>query len=98
MKKTMLGTQMELTLKRWCLSVYLEACKKNSSYQLIEQLQARAILFNLKGKPVYSSQKNLHNISLKAVGLNTIQKKFGAQQQKHLRTLLTKLKKSKVIF
>ena len=42
----------------------------------------RSILFDLKGKPVFYSQKSLHNIFQKAVGLNIIQTKFGAQQLK----------------
>ena len=43
---------------------------------------SRAILFNLKGKPVYSSQKEFTQYFPKVVGLNTIQKKFGTQLKK----------------
>ena len=37
----------------------------------------RSILFDLKGKPVFSSQKEFTQYFPKAVGLSTIQMKFG---------------------
>ena len=57
----------------------------------------RSILFDLNGKPIYSSQKNLHNTSREVVGLNTIPMRFGEQQLKHSE-MLFKNKKLKVKF
>ena len=37
----------------------------------------RSILFNLKGKPVFSSQKEFTQYFLRVVGSNMIQRKFG---------------------
>ena len=39
----------------------------------------RSILFDLKGKPVYYSQKEFTQYFQKVDGWNTIQKKFGEQ-------------------
>ena len=39
----------------------------------------RSILFDLKGRPIFSSQKSLLSIFLIVVGLNIIQRKFGKQ-------------------
>ena len=38
---------------------------------------SRAILFDLKGKPVFSSQKEFTQYFPKMAGLNIIQKKYG---------------------
>ena len=45
----------------------------------------RSILFDLKGKPVFSSQKNLPNTFQKVDGSNMMQMRFGELLQKHLK-------------
>ena len=42
----------------------------------------RAILFDLKGKPIFLHKKNLPNSFQKVAGLNIAQKKFGTLQGK----------------
>ena len=54
----------------------------------------RSILFDLKGRPVYSSQKNLPNIFQKVDGLSIIQMKFKNNNQT-LKDVISKARKLK---
>ena len=51
---------------------------------------SRTILFNLKGKPIFASQKEFTQYFHKMDGLNITPKKYGVQQKRLLMTLLKK--------